>query len=148
MRCCAHAVGALVVGKQLCNKFFLIQKHPLTENYQTACRLYESDVVSIASNELKRRASENHGPPGSFVKFNSIENLEPYKPDPALVTGSKFSIELNFTEDESYEMNENRFHYSLEMWWQKTKATIQLDPNILGCLWPCGFSSTMVKAAV
>ena len=116
-------------------KFMLTQKRSSTENYQTACRYYESGVASIANGVLKGKscATEVMDGVNTHDADNSSDSNHTHETT-GYVTGSKFSLELNYIDDGGNGMNEDDFEYRLDIQWTRTKATMDIDPQILHSL--------------
>ena len=132
------------------NKFALTQKRSATENYQTACRLYEAEVVKEASNVIHDRLRSLHGMSlndsmetgylsSDDEGCSDIENDESNSTmQHGLVKGSKFLILFDYTEDSDEvslnTVNDDRHSCVVNVVWQRTEATVPIDQKILSCL--------------
>ena len=108
------------------DKFMLTQKQLSTENYQTACRLYESEIVEVACNEINSRSSA--------TADANIEVARPVANRSAItnfdrVAGSKFVMALWF--DGRGGIDDDEARYNLDVTWTKTKASLTLDDNLV-----------------
>ena len=118
------------------DKFRLTQKQSSTENYQTACRLYESETVEIAYNEMKSRgtkllnAESIVAPRNDVDDDNStiiVETIDTGQNQ--IATGSKFIISLNF--EDAFGVNDDEAQYKLELKWAKSKASLTIDEALI-----------------
>ncbi len=112
------------------DKFMLTQKQLSTENYQTACRLYESELVEVACNEINSRSSP--------TADANIEGARPVATHPdqevmpqhqKTATGSKFVMTLRF--DGRGGIDDDEAQYNLDITWTKTKASLTLDNDLV-----------------
>lgn len=118
------------------DKFMLTQKQLLTENYQTACRLYESETVAVALNKINSRSSANPNLDRPTVEETNEEDDEIIAipnlgilPGKSTATGSKFVITLTF--EESSGIHEDEAQYKLDITWTRSKASLTLDQDIV-----------------